>query len=222
MRDDAAALYRLMSWLSPSFPVGAYAFSHGLEWQIEHEGLTKPEPVRDWIAELISQGSGQSDLVLCAAAWRAVSEGAPVNELSELALAFSGTAERVTETQAQGTAFVGTVRATWPDASLESLSDDCAYPVAVGAVASAHGVPERATLTGYAHAFVANLVSAAVRLVPLGQTDGQRITAQLEAAVDAAVARAGVTALDDLASATLASDIAAMQHETQYTRLFRS
>ncbi|MEO1320022.1 MAG: urease accessory UreF family protein, partial [Pseudomonadota bacterium] len=124
--------------------------------------------------------------------------------------------------QAQGTAFIGTVRATWSDASLASLPDDCAYPVAVGAVAAAHGVPERATLTGYAHAFVANLVSAAVRLVPLGQTDGQRITAQLEASVDAAVARAGVTALDDLASATLASDIAAMQHETQYTRLFRS
>ncbi|MEM6810790.1 MAG: urease accessory UreF family protein [Pseudomonadota bacterium] len=222
MRDDAAALYRLMSWLSPSFPVGAYAFSHGLEWQIEHEGLTRPEPVRDWIAELTTQGSGQSDLVLCAAAWRAMAEGAPVNDLSELALAFSGTAERVTEAQAQGTAFIGTVRATWSDASLASLPDDCAYPVAVGAVAAAHGVPERATLTGYAHAFVANLVSAAVRLVPLGQTDGQRITAQLEASVDAAVARAGVTALDDLASATLASDIAAMQHETQYTRLFRS
>ncbi|MEL6448738.1 MAG: urease accessory UreF family protein [Pseudomonadota bacterium] len=222
MRDDAASLYRLMSWLSPSFPVGAYAFSHGLEWQIEHEGLTRPEPVRDWIAELITQGSGQSDLVLCAAAWRAMAECAPINDLSELALAFSGTAERVTETQAQGTAFIGTVRATWSDASLASLPDDCAYPVAVGAVAAAHGVPERATLTGYAHAFVANLVSAAVRLVPLGQTDGQRITAQLEASVDAAVARAGVTALDDLASATLASDIAAMQHETQYTRLFRS
>ncbi|MEO0615220.1 MAG: urease accessory UreF family protein [Pseudomonadota bacterium] len=222
MRDAAAALYRLMSWLSPSFPVGAYAFSHGLEWQIEHEGLTKPEPVRDWIAELILRGSGQTDLVLCGAAWRAIADGATVSDLSELALAFSGTAERVTETQAQGTAFVGTVRATWPDAALEALPDDCAYPVAVGAVAAAHGVPERATLTGYGHAFVANLVSAAVRLVPLGQTDGQRITAQLELAVDAAVARAGETALDDLASATLASDIASMQHETQYTRLFRS
>ena len=97
-----------------------------------------------------------------------------------------------------------------------------AAPLREGALAAAHGVPEQATLTGYAHAFVANLVSAAVRLVPLGQTDGQRITAQLETAVDAAVARAGETALDDLSSATLASDIAAMQHETQYTRLFRS
>ena len=91
-----------------------------------------------------------------------------------------------------------------------------------GAGAAGTGVPGRATLPGYAQACVANLVAAAVRLVPRGQTDGQRITAQLEAAVDAAVARAGVTALDDLASATLASDIAAMQHETQYTRLFRS
>lgn len=222
MHNASSSLYRLMSWLSPSFPVGAYAFSHGLEWQIEHQGLTHPHAVRDWIAELITRGSGQADLVLCGAAWRAMAAGDAVGALSELALAFAGSAERVTEAQAQGTAFVETVRATWPDATLDALPRDCAYPVAVGAVACAHGVPEAATLTGYGHAFVANLVSAAVRLVPLGQTDGQRITAALEVAVEAAVARAGDTAPDDLSSVTLVSDIAAMRHETQYTRLFRS
>ncbi len=219
--SDAAALYRLMSWLSPAFPVGAYAFSHGLEWQVEHGGLTGADDVRDWIAELTVRGSGQADLVLCAAAWRADS-GAALTALAELARAFAGTKERLTETEAQGVAFVDTVRATWPEAGLDALPDGCAYPVAVGAVARAHGVPIEPAITAFAHAFVANLVSAAVRLVPLGQTDGQRITADLEPAVHEGVARAMAGDPAVLVSATLASDIAAMQHETQYTRLFRS
>lgn len=219
--SEAAALYRLMSWLSPAFPVGAYAFSHGLEWQVEHGGLSAASDVRDWIAELTVRGSGQADLVFCAAAWRA-GDGGVLASLSELACAFAGTRERLTETRAQGTAFVDTVRATWPEPGLDALPEGCAYPVAVGAVAHAHGVPLEPALTAYAHAFAANLVSAAVRLVPLGQTDGQRITAGLEPAVHEAAARAAQTGPTRLASATLASDIAAMQHETQYTRLFRS
>ena len=221
MSASDAALYRLMSWLSPSFPVGAYAFSHGLEWQVEHEGLTEPDAVRDWIDDLLRVGSGQADLVLCAAAWGAESDTARV-ALDREAKALAGTAERLTETVAQGTAFVDTVRATWPDAALAALPDDCAYPVAVGAVAAIHGVPLQPTLTGYAHAFAANLVSAAVRLVPLGQTDGQRMTAALEASVADAVAQAQTTPVSAISNATLASDIASMRHETQYTRLFRS
>lgn len=114
------------------------------------------------------------------------------------------------------------MRATWPEAGLEALPEGCAYPVAVGAVARAHGVPLEPSITAFAHAFVANLVSAAVRLVPLGQTDGQRITADLEPAVHEGAARAIAGDPAVLASATLASDIAAMRHETQYTRLFRS
>ena len=222
MSADATALYRLMSWLSPAFPVGAYAFSHGLEWQVEHGGLAAPGDVRDWIAELLRRGSGHADLVFCAVAWRADGDGARLAEVAELALAFAGTAERLTETRAQGVAFVDTVRATWSHPALDAVPSDCPYPVAVGAVARAHGVALAATLTGYAHAFAANLVSAAVRLVPLGQTDGQRITAALEAVVGDAVAHACDADIDRVASATLASDIAAMQHETQYTRLFRS
>lgn len=219
--SDAAALYRLMSWLSPAFPVGAYAFSHGLEWQVEHGGLAAGDDVRDWIAELTVRGSGQADLVLCAAAWRA-DDGAAWSELAEFARAFAGTRERMTETDAQGVAFVDTVRATWPGPGLDALPEGCVYPVAVGAVARAHGVPLEPALTAYAHAFVANLVSAAVRLVPLGQTDGQRITSDLEPAVHEGVARAMTGDPQRLSSATLASDIAAMRHETQYTRLFRS
>ena len=222
MTANAAALYRLMSWLSPAFPVGAYAFSHGLEWQVEHGGLAAADDVRDWIAELLVRGSGQADLVLCAAAWRADGDAARLATLAELALAFAGAAERMTETRAQGTAFVDTVRATWSHPALDALPADCPYPIAVGAAARAHAVPLAATLTGYAHAFAANLVSAAVRLVPLGQTDGQRITAGLEPAVADAVASALEADVKRVASATLASDIAAMRHETQYTRLFRS
>jgi urease accessory protein len=211
----------LAIWLSPAFPVGAFAYSHGLEWAVESGVVTDAAGLRGWIIDLLQCGSARNDAVLLAAAWRAAGS-TDFAEIAELALALSPSRERRLETAAQGTAFVTAIRAAWPCATLDGLDGDVAYPVALGAAAAGHGFPLMAVLEQFLLSFVANLVSAGVRLGPIGQTDGQRILAACLDDVRATALFAHDSTLEDLGSATLASDLASMQHETQYSRLFRS
>jgi urease accessory protein len=211
----------LAIWLSPSFPVGAFAYSHGLEWAVESRRVTDAASLQDWISDLLRHGSARNDAVLLAEAWRRA--GTPdLREVAELALALSPSRERRLESGAQGSAFVLAARAAWPCAALDDLDGEIAYPVALGAAAGGHGIALAPKLEHYLLAFVANLVSAAVRLGPIGQTDGQRILAGSLTDVRATAAFALNSTLEDLGSATLVSDLASMQHETQYSRLFRS
>ncbi|MEM7611398.1 MAG: urease accessory UreF family protein [Pseudomonadota bacterium] len=224
--ESQGATYRLLSWLSPSFPVGAYAFSHGLEYAVESGQLRTASEVESWLADLITAGSGQSDLRFAAAAWHAGEDLAQLADIAALSLAFCVSAEIRRESVAQGDAFVATIDAAWPCRAVDTVNAACRgevpYPVAVGSIARSHEIDCHSMLTAYAHGFTANLTSAAVRLVPLGQTDGQRTTANLSDAVADAVALAAAASLDDISSNTIMSDIASMRHETQYTRLFRS
>ena len=142
--------------------------------------------------------------------------------IAELAAAAQPSAERRLETLAQGTAFA-LAATVWGAPLLAAQPGQVAYPVALGALAAAHAVPEEDAALGLLHAFTANLVSAAVRLVPLGQTAGLRIQAQLAPKLLASIADDTKHAtLDDIGGACFRSDIASMRHETQYTRLFRT
>ena len=223
-----AACLPLMVWLSPSFPVGAFAYSHGLEWAFESGDVHDAATLGDWLEALVSHGSLRNDLVLFSCAARAVAEeeDGALAEIAELALALANSAERRLETVTQGNAFVTALRAAWPCAAVEHLriawSGDVAYPVAVAVASAGHGLPLAASLEAYGLAFVVNLVSASVRLGIVGQTDGQKITARLVPAIrNAAMVAEGAT-LDDLGNCTLRSDMASLRHETQYSRLFRS
>lgn len=218
----------LMVWLSPAFPVGAFAYSHGLEWAFEAGDLPHAEALADWLDALVAHGSLHNDLVLFAAAWRAAraDDGAGLAEVAELALALANSAERRLETVTQGNAFATAIGSSWPCAAMTRLraawEGDLAYPVAVAVAAAGHDLSLPASLQSYALAFVANLVSAAVRLGVIGQTDGQKITARLVPALSAAAATAETATLDDLGACAFRSDLAALRHETQYSRLFRS
>ena len=220
----ASALYTLMTWLSPAYPVGAFAYSHGLESAVDAGDLTDAGSALDWIGFLVEHGSGWNDAVFLAAAHRSTATGAPLDDIAELAAAYAPSAERSLETLAQGTAFARICRDAWATdhPALTAQSGEVAYPVAVGAIAAAHGVPLAATLEAYLHGFAANLVSAAVRLIPLGQTDGQRIVARLAPVVARVAARAAAASLDDLGGSTVRADMASMRHETLYSRLVRS
>ncbi|RAI43615.1 urease accessory protein UreF [Rhodoplanes roseus] len=223
-----AALYRLLAWLSPSFPVGAFAYSSGLEWAVEAGDIRDADSLCRWLRVLVRDGGLFCDAALFGHAHRATMQGdaAALAETAELALALAPSAERFLETTTQGKAFVAAVQSAWPCAALAHLplapDGTIAYPIAVAVVTAGHGIALAPALHAFAHALVANLISAGVRLVPLGQTDGQRVLAALEPAVAAACARAETVPLDAVGSAAFRADLAAMRHETQYTRLFRS
>ena len=226
--DEAAALYRLMTWLSPSFPVGAFSYSSGIEWAVEEGDIVDAASLRGWLAAMLGEGSGFCDAVFLAQAHRAASsrDDAGLRDIAELAAAFVPSRERQLETTTQGRAFIEIARSAWACDGLDELVAACngaiVYPVAVGLVSAAHRLPVAPAMHAFLHAVVSNWISAGARLVPLGQTDSQRILAVLEVDVAATAKRALAASLDDLGSATFRADLASLRHETQYTRLFRS
>jgi urease accessory protein len=225
---ETAALYRLMTWLSPAFPVGAFSYSSGIEWAVEAGDIADAASLRAWLAAMLADGPGFCDGVFLAQAHRAAASGdqAALRDLAELAAAFAPSRERHLETSAQGRAFIDIARAAWNCDGLDALVLSCdgpiVYPVAVGIVSAAHAIPLAPAMHAFFHALVSNWISAGARLVPLGQTDSQRVLAALEPVVGATAIRALAASLDDLGSTTFRADLASMRHETQYTRLFRS
>lgn len=223
---DSGALYRLMVWLSPSYPVGSFSYSHGIEWLVETGVIADKDSLASWLGDLMTLGSGRNDAILFAESWRAEGDIAGLCRICELASAYSGSAERALETEAQGDAFCAVTRSTWSSPTLDRLAavypHPVCYPVAVGVAAADHKLGLAAALRAYLHAFAANLVSAGVRLVPLGHSDGQRVMQMMEGPVEAAARLGEQAGLAALGSSAVMADIAAMKHETQYTRLFRS
>ncbi|MCB1545388.1 MAG: urease accessory protein UreF [Methylobacteriaceae bacterium] len=218
----------LTIWLSPSFPVGAFAYSHGLEWAAETGDVRDEATLVAWLKDLVEHGGARADAILLASTMRATfaRDADALREINELALALAPSAERRLETAQQGRSFHAAIAAAWSkpgvDWASDILADEIAYPVAVGIACAAHDIPPPRACEAFALGFVANLVSAAVRLSVIGQTQGQRALAALAASVAALGARAADTPLDDLGAASFRSDIASMRHETQYSRLFRS
>jgi urease accessory protein len=223
-----APLYRLMAWLSPSYPVGAFSYSSGIEWSVEAGDIVDAPSLQRWLAAMLCHGSGLSDAIVFVHVHRAVTgnDDAALRSTAELAAAFTPSRERHLETTSQGRAFLDATVAAWPCAALERLAQiwdgPIAYPVAVATAAAGHGIGCDVALHAFLQAVAANWISAGVRLIPLGQTDGQRVLAALESVVTDTAAHALSASLDDLGSATFRADLASMRHETQYTRLFRS
>jgi len=223
-----AGLYRLLTWLSPAYPVGAFSYSHGLEAAVAAGRVTNGDSLRHHTETALAAGGGRAEAALLAAAWQALAAGnaARLDAVADLAAAWRGSAELALESLAQGRAFLATTRAAWPHPLLDRVAlrhgGEIALPVAIAAAAAAHCIPLPATLFAYLHAFAANLVSSGLRLIPLGQTEGQRLIAALETAVAAAVAAALATPLEATGTAAPLVEIGSMRHETQETRLFRS
>jgi len=225
------ALLRLQSWLSPAFPTGSYSYSHGLEWAVEAGHVHDRSSLVEWLQADLCHGSGRNEAIFFSEAWRCAAEDgrAKLFEVAELAAAFRGTAEFALESSQQGAASLSTLRQAWSDPLLEWLAQilrergvPAALSVIVGARSARQRIPARLALPAFLQSLTANLVIAGVRLLPLGQTDGQLAIADLEGAVLAASARAAEATIDDLGSAAFMVDLSSMAHETQYTRLFRS
>jgi urease accessory protein len=211
LTTDNVSLLMLLNWMSPTFPIGSFAYSHGLEQVIVDGRVTTQGDVESWIADLLQNGSSWNDAVLFAQCW----SGNP----NVLALALAGSAERYSETTQLGRNF-NIAASVWTD---EDKHDDAmAYPVAAGLACKHMGIAQDQALLAFLQGFCAALVSVAVRLVPLGQTSGLRVLRNLAPLISATAKRAASASLDDLGSHCIAAEIAAMQHETLATRIFRT
>ena len=228
-RLSPRALLRLQSWLSPAFPAGFYSYSHGLEWAVEVREVCDRRSLVDWLEADLLHGSGRNEAIFFKEAWRCATDYERLCEISELAAAFRGTSEFALESSQPAAACLAIFKKVWPDRTLDMLTEilcereiPSALAVVLGVRLAAEGIPVNLALPAFLQSYIANLVTAGVRLVPLGQTDGQLAIAELERAVEAASAHAAAATIDELGSAAFMVDLASMAHETQYTRLFRS
>jgi urease accessory protein len=219
-------LLKLLTFLSPAFPVGAFSYSYGLEWAIDSGAIWNAETLKGWLTDLLQVGGAWTDSVLFAEAHcaAAAADRTRLHTVAELAAALSPSRERYLEATAQGGAFLDAIAASWPCASARTLLEigDSAYPVTVAAVAADHGIALETALPAYLNAFTSNLVSVGVRLIPIGQNAGLGTLSQLHPSIAATAHRAAASTLDELGSSTILSDIASMRHEEQYSRVFRT
>jgi urease accessory protein len=230
-RVSQLALLRQQSWLSPAFPTGSYSYSHGIEWAAEAGHIHDRKSLVDWLEADLCYGSGRNEAIFFTEAWRCAAENdcKKLLDVAELAAVFRGTSEFALETSQQAASCLATLRRVWPDPRIETLSELLSehriapvLSVVLGLRSATQHIPATLALPAFLQSYLANLVTAGVRLVPLGQTDGQLAIAELEPAVLAVAAQAGCATIHDLGSAGFMVDLASASHETQYTRLFRS
>jgi urease accessory protein len=230
-RLSPLSLLRQQSWLSPAFPTGSYSYSHAIEWAVEAGDIHDRKSLVDWLEADLCDGSGRNEAIFFREAWRCATEDdcEQLIEVAGLAAAFRGTSEFALESSQQARACLATLRQVWPDHLIESLSElllergiHPALSVVLGVRAAQQRIPYILAAPAFLQSYLANLVTAGVRLIPLGQTDGQLAIAGLEEAVLTASAQAEQATIQDLGSAAFMVDLASAFHETQYTRLFRS
>jgi urease accessory protein len=209
-----AALLTIVQWLSPAFPVGSFAYSHGLEWAISAGEISDAPALEGWIATILTEGAGRSDAILLC---HALNRATDLAELSALAEALAASRERLAETCEQGRALLTTTNAL-----LGQDLPPMPYPVALGAAARGLGLPPRQVAGLYLQAFASALVQVGVRFVPLGQTQGQRVLSALHPVITTLAAEAATSPLAALGSGGLRADLAAMRHETLDVRIYRT
>ncbi|MBT3941794.1 MAG: urease accessory protein UreF [Chloroflexi bacterium] len=222
-------LLRLQAWLSPAFPIGSFSYSHGLEEVVARGDVVDTGGLFLWTETAVQSGGGRVDGMLLAEAWRSVdsSDNDRLTAVAELGAVMRGTSELATESLSQGEAFLETAQAAWPDEAAETYArvlptGRVALPVSVGLVAACHGVSLEVVLPMYLQSFAVGIVSAGLRLIPLGQTDGQRVIARLQPVVERTTNAAIAANFADIGGAAAVIDLASMAHESRDGRLFRS
>ena len=206
-------LITVMQWLSPAFPIGGFAYSHGLEWAINKGYVSNREELQKWVSDLLEYGSLKNDAILI----KLVLQGSDPKEINELAMALCPASERLSETQLQGGAFCKIMREVW---SLEI--DELTLPIALALAAKNENIDQNLVVPAYLHSFCSNLISVAMRLIPIGQTDGQKTLRELSPLISDSVRAVAKSDKDDLGSACFLSDVSAMQHEYLQPRVFKT
>jgi urease accessory protein len=222
MISSSEAHLKLQNWLSPSFPTGAFSYSHGLEWAVEAGWVKDAASLQKWLDDILMLGSGRQDAILLCETIRIASKPQELAALNELALALAPSSERRLETVQQGNSFQRAMADGWSDKPSLFQPNEIAYPIAFGLAVAEHGIPLETATPAFLNAFISNLISAAIRLSVIGQRDGQQLLSALLPQIQTLCADLKEATTDDLGFATLGVDFASLKHEEQYSRLFRS
>ncbi|MGY8680662.1 urease accessory UreF family protein [Bradyrhizobium sp. UFLA05-153] len=218
---------RLQTWLSPTFPIGAYSYSHGLEWAVEAGDVDGRDSLIEWLEADLCYGSVRNEAIFFSQAHHCAvaNDHTRLAQVAELAAASRGTYEFSLEASQQAAACLTMLQQMWPDPMLDALSKMPVFPilaVVLGVRSAKEQISLDIALPAFMHSYAANLVTAGIRLIPLGQTDGQFAIAALERAVLSASLCARNASLEEIGSAGVMVELSSILHETQYTRLFRS
>ncbi|MCL4105302.1 UNVERIFIED_CONTAM: hypothetical protein GTU68_055433 [Idotea baltica] len=200
-------LLTLTQWLSPGFPIGSFAYSHGLETAIAKEDVRDTQSLKIWLSDILQFGSGAVDATLLCLTIRG-------EDVADEAIALAASKERLEETLSQGQAFAKLTDVNAPR--------PIALPIAVGHAARSLDLPPTDIAALYLQTMMSNLVTIAVRAIPLGQSAGQAVLADLAPLISQIASNAVSCDLDDIGSAAFRGDIASMVHETQEIRLFKT
>lgn len=196
---------RLVQILSPAFPIGSFAYSQGLESAINDGLIWDAGSLKNWISAVLEHGSGRTDAILLAHARLG-------DDLSDLAMSLSPSMERSLETLEQGRAF----------GALTGLTKIYPLPIAVGLATRDLTVVTQTVLTLWLQGLAGQLVSVGVRFIPLGQTAGQQVLAELAETILQIVQQAATAPLTAIYSTAMGADLATMRHETQEVRIYRT
>jgi len=223
----AASLLQLMWLASPALPIGGFSYSEGLEAAVDTARVTTESEASAWLLDQLELSLARGDLAVLAQAipaWHAA-DTTRIAELNTWVLQTRESSELRAQTEQMGRSLLDWLRnhTTAKPSKIELLAElQPSYPLAFSLAASATGAPVRECLLAYAFGWAENMVQAAIKSVPLGQSAGQRILSALSAAIPAAVEHALCLRDDARQAFSPMLAILSAQHEVQYSRLFRS
>lgn len=235
---DSSFIYRLLTWFSPSYPIGSFHFSHGIEYAVEWNLIKDAKSLEEWISGIIQFGSGRMDLMMFKLSYDLFT--APnvradpnrikkLNRLITISNALKLSPELWQESTKQGDAALKALLKSHPSDNLHFLNLQLkktdkypVVPIVFGAACADHRIPLKWALTAYLHSFIFNLITAGVKLIPLGQTAGQNIAASLESVIHKCVNASAKSKINDISGASPMVEWTSVKHENQYTRLFQS
>ena len=201
----------LLSWFSPSFPIGSFNFSHGLEAAIEYEFVYDKITLEEWIKHLILNGAGKTDSILLSNSYNG-------KEVNELALALCSSKERWIETSNLGKAFCKNINDNWDC----KINKNLAYPVAVGKAGKYFKIPLEKLLIAFLQSFASNLINVGMKHIPLGQSEGQKILIKFLPVIETQANIYQTAHVNDLGSSAFLSDLSSMYHETLNNRIYQT
>lgn len=208
----------LSALFSPSFPIGAFSYSHGLEAAIAASLVVDTKTAEKWIKTCLVSGSGRNDAIIFAHAWRA--EPDKREELNEIAFALCASAERDQEMRELGASFRDIATRVYRVSVTDMQS--MAYPVMAGVATRQLHCELLLSLVFFLQSFANNLISVAVRAVPLGQSEGQGILYRLIPWIEQLANETINASLDQIGGHAFLADHMAIKHETMETRIYRT